>query len=195
MKEIVIATGNINKVREYREMLEPLGYSIKSLDDFDPVEIVEDGASFEENALIKARTLFDHTGITCIADDSGLEIEALDNRPGIYSARWLSEYDYTTKNMKVIEMLKDAENRRAKFTCVIAYVSKDEEKAFKGELFGEIAHELRGTNGFGYDPIFLNPALGKTNAELEKDEKNAISHRGQATRAFLEYLKGKENEE
>lgn len=189
MKDIVIATGNINKVKEYKEMLEPLGYTVKSLSDFDPIEIIEDGNSFEENALIKAKTLQKHTGLVCIADDSGLEIEALDNRPGIYSARWLGEATYREKNEKILELLQDKDNRKAKFTCVIAYVSDEVEKTFKGELFGEISQEIKGENGFGYDPIFYVPDMKMTNAEMTPEVKNSISHRGQATRKFLEFLK------
>ena len=196
MKTIVIATSNMNKVKEYAEMLSPLGYTIKCLKDFDPIEIIEDGTTFEENALIKARTLFEHTHHTCIADDSGLSIEALNNEPGIYSARYLGENTpYPEKHRVILERLKDADNRRAFFTCVIAYVSEEEEKLFKGELHGEIAKAPKGEHGFGYDPIFYVPSLGKNTAELTADEKNAISHRGKATRQLLEFLKEKDNAE
>jgi len=189
MKTIVIATSNQNKVKEYKEILEPLGYEIKSLKDFDPIEIIEDGTTFEENALIKARALYQHTHHACISDDSGIEIEALNNEPGIYSARYLGEdTPYPEKHRVILERLKNAENRNAKFTCVIALVSDKGEKTFRGELKGEIAKAPKGEHGFGYDPIFYVPSLGKNTAELTAAEKNAISHRGQATRKLLQYL-------
>lgn len=191
MKDIVIATSNKNKVKEYQTLLEPLGYNVKSLFDYDPIEIDENGNSYEENALIKADALYAHTHIACIADDSGLEIRAFDNKPGIHSARWHSELDYKDKNLLVIDLLKNVSDRSAKFTCVIAYVDDNYRKTFKGELYGQIAKEPRGTNGFGYDPIFEpNCCDGLTNAELLPEKKNEISHRGQATRLFLDFLRG-----
>lgn len=189
MKEIVISTGNAGKVAEYKQMLEPFGYTVKCLKDFDPIEVVEDGTTFEENALIKARALFEHTGRQTLADDSGLEIEALDNKPGIYSARWLgSDTPYSEKNAEVLRLMADKENRKAQFTCVIAVVDNEGEHVFKGTFKGEIAKEAMGTNGFGYDPIFMIPELKKTSAQLTHDEKNAISHRGQALRQAMKYL-------
>ena len=189
MKQMVIATGNAGKVREYKEMLEPLGYEVKCLKDFPPVEIIENGKTFEENALIKARTLFEHTHIPCIADDSGLEIEALDHAPGIYSARWLGENtSYDVKNATILDLLKDKEDRRARFVCVIALVNAEEEVTFRGDLYGEIALEARGQNGFGYDPVFFLPERGCTSAELSPEEKNEISHRGKALRMMRDIL-------
>ena len=190
MKDLLIATGNANKVREYREMLEPLGYRIRSLKDFDAIEIDENGSSFEENALIKARALFDHTGITCIADDSGLEIDALNGQPGIHSARWMGEdTPYTEKNAAILKRMEQEKNRKARFVCVIAVVFKDGEKLFRGDFDGEIAFEQRGENGFGYDPIFYVKEAEKTSAEMLPEEKNAISHRGKATAQLLAYLR------
>lgn len=189
MKEIVISTGNAGKVAEYKRMLEPYGYTVKCLKDFDPIEVVEDGTTFEENALIKARALFNHTHRRTLADDSGLEIETLDNKPGIYSARWLgSDTPYDIKNAEVLRLMEGKENRKAQFTCVIAVVDEDGERVFKGTFKGEIAKEAKGTNGFGYDPIFYIPELDKNSAELTAEEKNAISHRGQALRQAMKFL-------
>ena len=189
MKEILIATNNPHKVAEYSAMLEKIGYSVRSLSDFGDIEIEENGQTFEENALIKAWTLYDMTGIMSIADDSGIEIEALDNGPGVHSARWYQELGDWGKNEKVIELLKDKDNRKAHFICCIAVVDRDTEKVFRGQLDGEIAPEQRGENGFGYDPIFLRLETGKTNGEISMEEKNRISHRAKALEQALAYLR------
>ena len=189
MKEILIATNNPHKVAEYSAMLEKIGYSVRSLADFGDIEIEENGQTFEENALIKARTLYEMTGIMSIADDSGIEIEALDNGPGVHSARWYHELGDWGKNEKVLELLKDKDNRKAHFICCIAVVDKDTEEVFRGQLDGEIAMEQRGENGFGYDPIFLRPETQKTNGEISMEEKNRISHRAKALSQALAYLR------
>lgn len=195
MKEIVIATGNLHKVQEFRSMLEPLGYQVKSLKDFEEtVEIIENGTTFEENALIKARTIQEAFHIDVIADDSGLAIDALDGAPGVYSARFMGEdTDYRIKNQALIDQLENCDCRNAQFVCAIAYVSCDgEERVFRGEVHGEITKEIIGEHGFGYDPIFYYPPYRTTLANVSEEEKNKVSHRGRALRQFISYLKQKE---
>ena len=196
MKEIMIATGNKNKTREYREMLEPLGYRVHDLSEIEHVDPEETGTTFAENALIKARSVHDKVKMMTIADDSGLSIRALNGEPGIYSARYLEPHDYGYKNRTLISRLHGKDDRFAWFTCAIALIDhKGVEHVFEGIMEGEIATELRGDNGFGYDPIFLVPQFGKTSAELEPEVKNSVSHRGKATRALLEYLRNHPEEE
>ncbi len=189
MKDIMIATGNLNKVREYKEMLEPLGYTVHDLREIEHVDPEETGTTFAENALIKARSVYKTTGMTTISDDSGLSITALNGAPGIYSARYLNTDDYDYKNDYILNELKDASDRSAWYTCAIAFIdAKGKEYVFEGEMRGEIAKEKAGNNGFGYDPIFYLPSIGKTCAEISPEEKNAISHRGKATKLLLEFL-------
>ena len=196
MKEIMIATGNKNKTREYSEMLEPLGYRVHDLSEIEHVDPEETGTTFAENALIKARSVHDKVKMMTIADDSGLSIRALNGEPGIYSARYLEPHDYGYKNRTLISRLQGKDDRYAWFTCAIALIDhKGVEHVFEGIMEGEIATELRGDNGFGYDPIFLVPQFGKTSAELEPEVKNSVSHRGKATRALLEYLRNHPEEE
>ncbi len=190
MKDVMIATGNSNKVKEYREILEPLGYIIHDLKEIEHLEVEETGSTFAENALIKAENIKDIYGMIVIADDSGLEIEALDNQPGIHSARFLAGYDYDYKNKKILEMMKDETNRKARFVCAIALID-DKKHVFEGIMEGSIAYEMKGNNGFGYDPIFMTEEYGLTSAQLTSEQKNEISHRGKATRLLLEYLRRK----
>ncbi len=185
--KLLIATNNLNKKREIDEILGPLGFDTvipKELGiDFDPIE---DGTTFEENAMIKAQCGYDLTGIGTIADDSGLCVNALDGRPGIYSARYGGEEaSYSEKIALLQQELGDASDRSASFECAIACVlSEDITFTVTGRCLGEIAHETAGTGGFGYDPIFYIPSQGKTFSELTDDEKNAISHRGAALAAL-----------
>lgn len=189
MKDIMIATGNPNKVREYKEMLEPLGFTVHDLREIEHADAQETGTTFAENALIKARSVYRNTSMMTIADDSGLSIRALNNQPGIYSARYLEGHDYKYKNRALIRRLKNKEDRSAFFTCAIAFIDhQGNEHVFEGTFEGEIAYKPAGNNGFGYDPIFYLPQYGKTSAELLPEEKNAISHRGKATKKLLEYL-------
>ena len=190
--KILIVTSNKNKVKEFKEMLEPLGYEVISLLDQDPIpQIPETGKTFAENATQKAEYGRDHFHCWTVADDSGLCIEALDNQPGINSARYLghdTSYDY--KNKVILERLKEVTNRKAAFHCAIALaIPGQPTKVFEGIFEGEIAKEKAGDNGFGYDPIFYVPGLNKTSAQLSSDQKNEISHRGKATRMLLAYLK------
>lgn len=193
MKEnvIVVASTNAGKIREFKEMLEPEGYTVKSLADYPDIgEIEETGTTFEENAIIKAKAVTDRYGIMAISDDSGLSIDAFDGGPGIHSARFLghdTSYDY--KNRIILERMAGEENRKCHYTCAIAVTMPDAEPVVFCEICEcLIADEPRGTNGFGYDPIVYYPPLGKTMAEMSKDEKNAISHRGKALRKFEAWI-------
>lgn len=192
MKEILIATSNLHKVEEFKKMLEPLGYTIKSCLDLDePVEIDETGTTFEENSLIKARTLHEMFHTAVMADDSGLAVDAMDGAPGVYSARFMGlDTSYTVKNNAIIEAVK-GKPRGAQFVCAIAYVEEDgTEHVFKGVVEGEIAETIIGEHGFGYDPIFYYPPYGTTLANVSDEMKNAVSHRGRALKQCVEYLEG-----
>lgn len=191
MKQIMIASSNAHKIKEFRQMLEPLGYEVLSLcDQQPPIEIEETGTTFEENAVIKAQTVSDAMGIMAIADDSGLEIDALNKEPGIHSARYLghdTSYDY--KNGVILQRMEGQQDRTARFVCAIALVEPGRDpQVFRGVMEGEIATSIAGSNGFGYDPIFYLPRYGCTSAELRPEQKNAISHRGQALRLLLAAL-------
>lgn len=198
MKKIIVATGNEGKMGEIREILCDENIRFVSLKDegLQDVEIVEDGQSFEENAIIKARAISDLTGQMVLADDSGLEVDYLDKAPGIYSARYMGEdTPYSIKNNHIIEQLQgvEGEKRSARFVCVIACAFPDGRNiTARGVIEGRIAYEEKGENGFGYDPIFYVPELGCTTAELPPEEKNQVSHRGKALTAMYEELK-KEN--
>ena len=192
MKEILIATSNLHKVEEFKKMLEPLGYTIKSCLDLDePVEIDETGTTFEENSLIKARTLHEMFHTAVMADDSGLAVDAMDGASGVYSARFMGhDTSYTVKNNAIIEAVK-GKPRGAQFVCAIAYVEEDgTEHVFKGVVEGEIAETIIGEHGFGYDPIFYYPPYGTTLANVSDEMKNAVSHRGRALKQCVEYLEG-----
>lgn len=190
MKDIMIATSNKGKVREYKSLLEPLGYIVHDLSELDPIEIDENGTTFQENALIKAKSIKDKCNMTVIADDSGLEIDALNKEPGIHSARYLEGHDYSYKNKVLLERMKDKTDRTARFVCAIALCDETGDHLFTGVMEGKINDQAAGDNGFGYDPIFLVEQFGKTSAQLTMEQKNSVSHRGIATRELLAYLKG-----
>ncbi len=184
-KEIIVASNNEGKIREFREMLEPMGYIVRSLKDFpDMPEIDETGTTFHDNAIIKAQSVTDRYGIEAISDDSGLEIDAFDKAPGVYSARWLGhDTPYDEKNRIILEKMKDITNRTCRYVCAIALTRPGHEPVvFEDTAECLIAMEPKGSNGFGYDPIMYFEPLHKTMAEMTKDEKNAISHRGKAVR-------------
>lgn len=193
MKELILASNNAHKVEEIKNILED--YKILTLKDinfFD--EIIEDGDTFEENALIKARTVAKYSGKASIADDSGLSVELLDGRPGVYSARYSKEQTDEKNIEKVLQEL-NGNKSKAKFVSVIALIKPDgTELTFRGECYGEIIFEKKGTNGFGYDPIFYVPELNKTFAELTPEQKNAVSHRKESLEKFSKYLKEEKNE-
>ena len=190
MKDIMIATSNKGKVREYKSLLEPLGYIVHDLSELDPIEIDENGSTFQENALIKAKSIKDKCNMTVIADDSGLEIDALNKEPGIHSARYLEGHDYSYKNKVLLERMKGKTDRTARFVCAIALCDETGDHLFTGVMEGKINDKAAGDNGFGYDPIFLVEQFGKTSAQLTMEQKNSVSHRGIATRELLAYLKG-----
>ena len=193
MKELILASNNAHKVEEIKSILED--YNILTLKDINYTEeIVEDGSTFEENALIKARTISKYSGKTAISDDSGLSVELLDGRPGVYSARYSKEQT-DEKNIEKVLLELNGQKSKAKFVSVIALVKPDgTELTFRGECHGEIIFEKRGTNGFGYDPIFYVPSLDKTFAELSAEQKNSISHRKQSLEKFSQYLKEESDE-
>ncbi len=191
--EILLATNNEHKLIEVKAILEPLGYQVKTLNDYNlVVDPEETGATFEENALIKAREVKKLVDVPVISDDSGFEVEFLNNQPGVFSARFLGEdTSYEIKNTHIINELKDAneDERGAKFVSVIAYINDNgEEHCFRGEIKGVVSTEMRGENGFGYDPIFLLTELNKTFAEMTMEEKNSYSHRKNSLTKFRKYL-------
>ena len=193
--KITFATGNQGKLREVRAIVADLGIEVESMKDAGiDVDIVEDGKTFAENALIKARTVCKACGEVTMSDDSGLEIDALGGEPGIYSARYMGEdTSYHIKNMNLVERLEGVpdEKRTARFVCAIACVFPDGRELICRETFeGRIGYEEKGENGFGYDPIFYVPEKGCYSAELSPEEKNAISHRGKALRAMRAKLEG-----
>jgi len=198
MGRIVFATGNAGKIREINEILSDTGMEVVSMKDAGiRIDIVENGSTYEENALIKARAAASLTGDIVMADDSGLEIDYLNKEPGIYSARYLGEdTSYHVKNADLIRRLEGVpdDQRTARFVCAIAAVLPDgRELTVRAALEGRIGYEEKGTNGFGYDPIFYVPEFQKTTAELTEAEKNEVSHRGKALRLMKEELKRYEN--
>lgn len=198
---VIFATGNKDKMAEIREILEGMDVitSVKSMKEagLDP-EIIEDGKTFEENALIKAKVVYKAAidagmeNVCVLADDSGLCVEALNGEPGIYSARYMGkDTSYRIKNANLIERVNKEGNgnRKAQFVCCIAVVFPDgTDKVVRGTIDGEIADKEYGTNGFGFDPIFYVPSIGCTTAELEPSKKHAISHRGNALRLMKKVI-------
>ena len=194
MEKIIFATGNEHKMIEIRAILSDLGAEILSQKEAGiKADVVEDGATFEENAMIKAEAISKMTGEIVLADDSGLEIDYLNKEPGIYSARYMGEdTSYHIKNASLIERLNGVpdEKRTARFVCAVAAAFPDGSvKTVRGTMEGRIGYEEKGENGFGYDPIFYLPEYGCTSAELSGKEKNKISHRGKALRAIKDELK------
>ena len=190
MTKILIATKNDGKAREYRKLFEPKGIEVITLKDLnEQVEIIENGRTFSENALIKAQTLTDKLNIPVLADDSGLVVDALNGAPGIYSARYAGDHDDEANNKKILEELKKVpdEKRTAHFHCSIVATAPDKTPLeANGDVYGLIAHEKHGEDGFGYDPLFYYPEFGKTFGEIGMEEKNKVSHRAKATENLLE---------
>ncbi|GFM31882.1 RdgB/HAM1 family non-canonical purine NTP pyrophosphatase [Desulfovibrio subterraneus] len=193
---IVLATRNKGKIAELERTLSDFGLTVIGLDAFPEIgDIVEDGVTFEENSLIKARTVALATGHIAVADDSGLEVDALNGAPGVYSARYSSDRPDLPgpgvddrNNQKLLEALAAVpdEKRTARFRCVMsAYAPNGEYITASGAWEGRIGHEYKGDNGFGFDPLFIDPVDGKHSAELPKEEKNRRSHRGNALKALL----------
>lgn len=199
MKKIIFATNNEGKMKEVRMILQDIGYTIISLKEAGiETEIVEDGKTFEENAIIKANTIMELTGEIVLADDSGLEVDFMNKAPGIYSARFLGEdTSYDKKNEYIIKQLKDVEqiDRSARFVCAIACAFPDGEVITKtATIEGYIGYEPRGENGFGYDPIFCVPEFNCTTAQLTMEQKNQISHRSKALEAMKYEIRKRENQ-
>lgn len=197
--ELVLASGNKGKLAEFQRLLDGLDVQIHSMKDYPEIgEIVEDGSTFAENALIKAKAVCKATGKPAMADDSGLAVDALNGAPGIYSARFAGEQrsdaDNNAKVLRLMETVADAD-RTARFFCVIAIVLPDgREYTVEGTCEGTILHALRGEGGFGYDPLFYVESMNKTFAELTMEEKNRISHRGHANRKAVEIIRGLKSE-
>ncbi len=195
MRKIIFATGNEGKMKEIRMILADLPVEVLSMKEAGiHTDIVEDGKTFEENALIKAKAIHELTGELVLADDSGLEVDYMDKAPGVYSARFLGEdTSYDVKNQYIIDQLKEAKGkeRSARFVCVIAAVFPDgHTQTCRGTIEGEIGYAPAGENGFGYDPIFYVPEYGCSTAELTPEVKNKISHRGKALEAMKEIIAG-----
>lgn len=203
MDTIIFATGNKNKMIEIRMILADLGCKILSQKEAGiQADVVEDGQTFEENALIKATTIADiarkmpeYKNAVVLADDSGLEIDALNKEPGIYSARYMGEdTSYDIKNQALIDRLEGVpdEKRTARFVCAIAAALPDgSTEVVRGTMEGRIGYEITGENGFGYDPIFYLPQFGCSSAELEPEKKNELSHRGEGLRKMRKILEEK----
>ena len=203
MDTIIFATGNKNKMIEIRMILEDLGCKILSQKEAGiQADVVEDGQTFEENALIKATTIADiarkipeYKNAVVLADDSGLEVAALNKEPGIYSARYMGEdTSYDIKNQALIDRLEGVpdEKRTARFVCAIAAALPDgSTEVVRGTMEGRIGYEITGENGFGYDPIFYLPQFGCSSAELEPEKKNELSHRGEGLRKMRKVLEEK----
>lgn len=190
--KLVAATKNKGKIREFRSILGELGFEVVSMDEYNiDVDVDENGSTFLENAVIKATEIMKLCGEITIADDSGLEVDALDGAPGIYSARYSGEpCDDLRNNRKLLKVMEGVENRKANFTCAIAVAFPDGTvKTAEGKFYGEIDYEMKGTGGFGYDVLFYLPEYKMTSAEIPAEEKNKISHRYKALKKICEELK------
>lgn len=186
--EILVATHNLHKKEEIQQILGS-DYVVTSLSDYNlNEEIVEDGNTFQENSLIKAKYCFEKTGKPSVGDDSGLVVEALNGRPGIYSARYAGNHNFKKNIEKVLAEMKDEPNRRAYFITMLCFKDQDGEHYFEGRVYGNITQEVFGEEGFGYDPIFIPDDYNMTFAEMLPEEKNKISHRSEALKKFLDYL-------
>ena len=192
MKQVVIATKNKGKAKDFESLFAPLGYKVVTMFEVAPdLEIEETGATFEENAVLKAETLAKQLNTIVIADDSGLAVDVLNGEPGVYSARYAGDHDDEANIVKVLEKLQGVptEDRTARFCCALAIAGPMmKTTTLFGTCEGLILEEKRGTNGFGYDPIFFVPSLNRAMAELTPEEKGSISHRGNAIRQLADQL-------
>lgn len=193
-KEVIVATGNAGKLQEMKDILAPLDLQVRSMREAGiEREVEETGTTFEENAMLKAKGIRGLTDSIIIADDSGLEIDALNGEPGIYSSRYLGkDVSYDVKNAELIRRLTGVpdEKRTARFVCAVAVILPDgRDFTVRGEMEGRIGYEIIGENGFGYDPIFYLPEYGMTSAQISPEEKNRISHRGKALAKMVEKLR------
>ncbi len=196
MKKVVLASGNKGKVREINQILAGLDIEVVPQTEFDVPEAEETGLTFVENAILKARNAAQHTGLPAIADDSGLEVDALKGAPGIYSARYAGAGASDQANLEklLVELAEVPEaERTARFQCLMVYLEHEADPTpliCQGTWEGRITSAARGENGFGYDPVFFVPEHGCTSAQLPSEEKNRLSHRGQALRALVAALRG-----
>ncbi|WP_413228599.1 RdgB/HAM1 family non-canonical purine NTP pyrophosphatase [Chryseobacterium sp. JV558] len=187
--ELLVATHNEHKKEEIQQILGS-NCVVKSLADYNiHEEIVEDGDSFHANALIKAKYCFKKTGVPSLGDDSGLVVESLDGRPGIFSARYAGDHDFAKNIEKVLEEMQGIENRKAYFVTVLCYYDENGAQYFEGRVHGNLLTENKGFKGFGYDPIFVPVGYDRTFAEMDPEDKNKISHRKQALDLFMDFLK------
>ena len=191
MTEIILASNNVNKLKEIRSKLEKFNIRVISQKEAGiDIDVEETGTTFKENAIIKAEAIYNILNKPALADDSGLEIDYLDGAPGVYSHRFCEGTDEDRYN-KVLKLLKDVpeDRRTARYRCAMCFIDENGEKhIFEDKVEGIIGYEPKGTNGFGFDPIVISVEKGKTFAELTPDEKNSISHRGKAVAKFVEYI-------
>lgn len=194
LDKLVLASQNPHKIEEMQQILSPLGIEVLSAKDFpDLKEVVEDRPTLKGNALKKAQYVSQETQLPALSDDTGLEVEALDGRPGVYSARYAGRNaSYQDNVLKLLGELDGKSNRAAQFRTVVALVDEDREYTFEGVCRGEIITEQKGEKGFGYDPVFKPEGFDKTFAELDSVTKNEISHRGRAIQNFVQFLIGEE---
>lgn len=189
MKKILLASKNKNKHKEFKAILEPYGYEVINLDTLnDNDDVEETGRTFKDNALIKARYYYNKYHVDTISDDSGISLAYFNDYPGIYSARFLSHLNYDDKNDLLVDIYKNINDRRAHYTCAIALILDGKEFVFEGIWNGQIAFERKGTNGFGYDPIFYLDEYQKTSAEISPELKNQISHRAIALKEMVKHF-------
>lgn len=194
LHELIIATGNPGKLKEFKELLSPLGIRMYAKHDFEHFPDPEEtGATLEENALIKARAVYEAFGIPALADDTGLEVDALNGQPGVFSARYSGAHATSETNIsKLLQELAGTAHRNAQFRTVLAlYPMQEEAVFFSGVCKGTITFEKRGSSGFGYDPVFIPMGFEQTFAEMSAAQKNTISHRAQALSKFSDWLSDK----
>ncbi len=186
--DIYFASANKNKIKEINALL-PESFTVHGIADLIQGDLEETGSTLEENALMKARAIFKLTGVHSFADDTGLEVHALNNAPGVYSARYAGSQRNDQDNIqKLLEELRNKSSRKAQFRTVIAFVDGKQEKLFEGVVEGTISFQPSGNMGFGYDPVFIPEGESRTFAEMTLEEKNGISHRARAFRAFADFM-------
>ncbi len=187
-KKILLATHNLNKVTELKAMLSPYNIEVLSAADLDLPDVEETGTTFAENASLKAEILSKITSLPCLADDSGLCVDALNGRPGVYSARYAPNRNFDIAMENLLKEISDSgsSNRKAHFSCVLAFkVPQQSVRIFEGRVNGEISFEKKGTSGFGFDPIFIPEGYNQTFAEMSAEQKASLSHRGLALQKFI----------